>query len=263
MPGFYGTSRQQELQARVENDAQWIAQTPGACNPGRFLGTDDPGRLGWDKIFETLDRDGTFSFQLVRSDELDCITSKLAECQYRIDLWDVFVATRSEAELAVSSILEGGLSTEFRVMPASEICKPATVLNIQSFLATNGIAPFSVSMLLGEHGPATTVAISNEAGELSAVAHGYFPHNVHSPHHLNAWGGLVAVSPDQRGKRLGKFVNAQLIANCMSDLGAEFVHQFVASSNVPSRRMVESSGLRLDPSLLCGLAVKGGERFTR
>jgi hypothetical protein len=117
MPGYFGTSQQQELQARVESAAQWITHTPGACNPGRFLATDDPGRLRRDKIFETLDRDDAFSFQLIRSDDLNAISSKLAERQYRIDFWDVFVATRSEAELAVSSILEEGLSNEFRVMP--------------------------------------------------------------------------------------------------------------------------------------------------
>jgi hypothetical protein len=175
----------------------------------------------------------------------------------------VFVAPSLEAELAVSSILEEGLSNEFRVMPVAEIHEHTTILNIQSFLAANSIAPFSASMLLGELGPATTVAISNNTGELSAVAHGYFPHNVHSPHHLNAWGGLVAVSQDPRGKGLGQFINAQLIANCFTDLGAELVHQYVASSNVPSRRMVEASGLKLEPTLLCGLAVTGGKRFTR
>jgi hypothetical protein len=111
--------------------------------------------------------------------------------------------------------------------------------------------------------PATTVAISNNTGELSAVARGYFPHNVRSPHHLNAWGGLVAVSQDQRGKGLGKFINAQLIANYFANLGAELIHQHVASSNVPPCRMVEASGLKLEPTLLCGLAVTGGERFTR
>jgi hypothetical protein len=125
-----------------------MARIPAACNPGRFLGTDDPGRAGWDKIFETLDRDDAFSFRLIRSDDLNAISSKLAERQYRIDFWDVFVATRSEAELVVSSILEEGLSNEFRVMPVAEIYEHGTILNIQSFLAAHGIAPFSASMRL-------------------------------------------------------------------------------------------------------------------
>jgi len=263
MPGYFGTHRQMDLQARAEGAFQWMAQTPGACNPGRFLGTDDPSRLGWNKIFEIMERDETFSFQLVRSDGLDEISRKLDEREYRIHFWDVFVATRSEAEAAASSIVNEGLSSEFRIMTASEVCEPGNIQNIQSFLATHGIAPFSASMLAGEHGPATTVAICNGAGDLSAVAHGYFPHNVHSPHHRNAWGGLVAVASDQRKKGLGKFVNARLIANCITELGAGMVHQFVAPSNTPSRKMVESSGLKLEPNLLCGLAVAENERFTR
>ncbi len=263
MSEYFGTEQQKKMQARVESAAEWISQTPGACNPGRFMGTDDPGLLGWSTIFETLENDGIYSFQLVRSNELEDITRKLAEHRYRIDLWDVFVATSAQVKPAVLNILGNGLPDEFRIISASEITEHNNILKFQSFLATNGIAPFSASMLAGEYGPATSVAIADKAGELAAVAHGYFPHNKHSPHCQNAWCGLVAVSPEYRGKSLGKFVNARLIANCIDDLGAKMVHQYVASSNVVSRKMVQSSGLMLEPDLSCGLAVSGGERFTR
>jgi RimJ/RimL family protein N-acetyltransferase len=129
-------------------------------------------------------------------------------------------------------------------------------------MASNGIAPFSGSMLVGEFGPATTVIILDGRGEVAAAAHGYFPHNSHSLHNESAWGGLVAVSPDHRGSGLGKYVNAKMVANCISILGARSVHEFVAATNIPSRKMVEASGLRLDPTLTSGIAVAGGERFT-
>jgi len=263
MSGYFGTDLQQELQVQVESAMHWIENTPGACNPGRFLGTDDPNRLGWETIFKIMDRDRTFSFQLVSSEESANISKNLAERQYRIQFWDVFVATRSQAQHAISPILSEGLSGEFRLMTTCELRKRDNLAKLQSFLAENGIAPFSASMLLGEFGPVTNVAICNHEGDFSAFAFGYFPHNKHSPHYQSAWGGLVAVSSGYRGRGLGKFVNALLVSNCFNELSAENVHQFVASSNLPSRKMVESSGLREKPTLLCGLVAEGTERFTR
>lgn len=264
MPGYFGTDLQKDLQARVENAMPWIEKTPGACNPGRFLGTDDPSQLGWENIVRILERDQIFSFQLVPSTESLNISKKLATRHYRIDYWEVFVAEQSQAQKCISPILNEGLSSEFHVMPTSELRKSDNLLKIQSFLAENDIAPFSTSMLAGEFGPVTTVAICNDAGEFTAFAHGYYPHKGHnSAHYKNAWGGLVAVSPDHRGKGLGRFVNALMVSNCITKLGAEYVHQFVASSNLPSRRMVEASGLKHESNLLCGLAIGGTKRFTR
>ena len=55
----------------------------------------------------------------------------------------------------------------------------------------------------------------------------------------------------------------QIVEAAIGRLGAEWIYELVASGNVASRRMVEASGLRLDPMLVCGIASQGGARYTR
>ncbi len=262
MTGYFGTDQQIKLQRAADDAFAWMSETPGACNPGRFLGTDDPERLSWDKIYEVLERDQVFGFRLTQSGEVDNVVRKLSERGYRIDFWDVFVAGRIEAERATSSVLSDGLPNGFKELSSLKNAGHANTKRVQVFMASNGIVPFSGSMLVGEFGPATTVVVLDQSGELAATAHGYFPHNAHSPHHRVAWGGLVAVSPEHRGVGLGKYINAKMIANCFSLLRAKTVHEFVAKTNIPSRKMVESSGLQLDPTCQSGIAVAAGGRFT-
>ena len=127
-----------------------------------------------------------------------------------------------------------------------------------------GVVPFSGSLLVGALGPATTVAVGDRNGTVVAAAHGYLPHNAYSAYHRHAWGGLVAVAESQRGKGLGNYVNARMIVSAFRDLDATHVYELVSASNVPSRRMVESCGLRPEPGLVCGLATPNeSARFTR
>jgi len=263
MAGYVGTEQQIALQKSADDAFVWMSATPGACNPGRSLGTDDPDRLGWDKVFEVLERDGIFAFRLMRSDQVDRIAETLSKHGYRLDLWDVFTADRANSERKTSAIVADGLPAGFAERSPLESAEHPDTTRVQSFMVANGVAPFSGSMLTGQFGPVTTVVIQDEQGEVAAAAHGYLPHNKFSPHHQSAWGGLVAVSPDHRGKGLGKYVNARMVSYCFSDLGAKSVHELVTESNIASRRMVEASGLQLDPALKCGGATRGTDRFTR
>jgi hypothetical protein len=127
-----------------------------------------------------------------------------------------------------------------------------------------GIVPFSGSLLVGAVGPATTVAVGDPEGNVVAVAHGYMPHNAHSVYHRYAWGGLVAVAESQRGKGLGNYVNARMVVDVFRDLDATHIYELVSATNIPSRRMVASCGLQLEPNLICGvIAPTEGARFTR
>lgn len=263
MAGYFGTDQQIALQEAAEDALDWVWDTAGACNPGRSLGTDDPELFGWDKIFEILERDKIFAFRLMPTEQVDAFAKILSKRGFRLDLWNVFMAERKDAEHKILPILAEGLPEGF-----AEIQLPSNVVHpdikeVQSFMVANGVSPFSGSMLTGECGPVTTIIILDEQNNIAATAHGYLPHNKFSPHHKSAWGGLVSVSPDHRGKRIGKYINARMVSNCFSELGAETVHELVTETNIPSRKMVEASGLRLNPSFKCGGATAGTERFTR
>ena len=263
MAGYVGTELQITLQKSADDAVDWMRTTPGACNPGRSLGTDDPDRLGWDKILEILERDKIFAFRLMRSDQVDQIVKTLSKHDYRLDLWDVFMADRATSERKTSPILANGPPDGFVVRPQLESDEHPDTRKVQLFKVDNGVVPFSGSMLTGVFGPVTTVVILDEQDEIAAAAHGYLPHNKFSPHHHSAWGGLVAVSPAHRGKGLGKYVNAKMVSNCFCELGATTVYELVTASNIASRRMVEASGLQLIPALMCGGATAGTDRFTR
>jgi hypothetical protein len=120
---------------------------------------------------------------------------------------------------------------------------------VQKFMADNSIAPFSSRMLMGDLGPAAIPYIRDSAGRIVACAHAYFPHNRHSARKNTAWIGLVAVAEQQRGRRLGSRINARAICLAIQTPGADAIYELVAPGNDPSRRMVESCGLRFRSNL--------------
>lgn len=55
------------------------------------------------------------------------------------------------------------------------------ISRLQALMGAAGVVPFSGSPLTGSCGPATTVAIEDDEGNIVAAAHGYMPHNTFSP----------------------------------------------------------------------------------
>jgi RimJ/RimL family protein N-acetyltransferase len=264
MVGWFGTQKQQHLQAQAEADADLIHATPGACQAGRFMGCDDPDRLGWKRIGEIIERDGICGFRLIPAARADDVRARLAERNFRFDTWDVFLADRTSALAASETILSRAAPDGIEELAMPTDPEGDDMACIQSMMGAAGVVPFSGSMLTGALGPATTVAFGDRDGKVVAAAHGYLPHNVHSDHHRHAWGGLVAVAESHRGKGLGTFVNARMVVSVFQDLEATHIYELVSTTNVPSRRMVEACGLRLEPSLVCGIAIPSeGARFTR
>lgn len=264
MSGYFGNAMQQRLQAQAEASAGLIKITPGACQTGRMAGCDDLDRFGWDNVAAALDRDGLCGFRLIPARRADELRLRFTELDCRFDTWDVFLADRESALLAAQKILSRGLPVGLAELPAPADPEGEYAARIQALMGAAGIVPFSGSMLTGAFCPATTVAVGDAGGSVVAAAHGYLPHNAYSPYHRYAWGGLVAVAESQRGRGLGSYVNALMIAGVFRDLDATHIYELVSATNIPSRRMVESCGLRLEPDLVCGIAMRNVDaRFTR
>jgi hypothetical protein len=264
MSGYFGTEAQRRLQARAEENVGFISVTPGACQAGRTMGCDDPDRFGWERIIEFLDRDGICGFRLLSTGKADEVRTRLTGQHYRFDMWDVFLADRAAALAASEAILSRGLPEGLVELQKPTDPESEYIGDIQALMGAAGIVPFSGSLLTGTLGPATTVAIGNGEDRVVAAAHGYLPHNAHSPYSRHAWGGLVAVAESERGKGLGSYVNARMVVNVFRDLDATHVYELVSATNVPSRRMVVSCGLHFEPVLICGVvASNDSARFTR
>lgn len=264
MSGYAGSEAQIELMRRSDDHAEWTRTTRGACNVGRMLGCDDIEQIGWPTILDALQRGGSFGFRLL---SLDAATAAAAELQrhgYRLDMWDVFVAGRSEAASQVDAIFDSGLPPGMSWLDIGADPDGAAMRSVQAFMLANGVVPFSGSMLLGRYGPARTLAIADADGTVVASACTYLPHNATSVHARKAWGGLVAVDPSQRGRKLGVLINAAMVKAAFEELAAEGIYELVSSSNMPSRRMVEACGLRHDPAVVSGVATTAdGTRYTK
>lgn len=264
MPGYYGTERQQQLQALAEASSGFIDATAGACQTGRTMGCDGLDRLGWDRIDDFLKRDGICGFRLIPADRTEELRSRLAERNFRLDTWDVFLGDRASVLPAAKAIISKGPPDGLADLDRPTQPEHEYTARIQALMGAAGVIPFSGSLLVGAFGPATTVAVGDGDGTIAAAAHGYLPHNALSPYHRYAWGGLVAVAESQRGKGLGNYVNARMIVSVFDDLDATHVYELVSASNVPSRRMVASCGLHHAEGLVCGIAtLNDGARFTR
>lgn len=242
----------------------FINATAGACQTGRMMGCDDLDRLGWDRIDEFLDRDGMCGFRLISSGKAEELRSRLTKRNFRFDTWDVFVADRASATAACEAIISRGLPDGLADMDRPKRPDDEYTVRIQALMGAAGVVPFSGSLLVGDFGPATTVAVANRDENVVAAAHAYLPHNVHSPYRGYAWGGLVAVAESQRGKGLGNYINARMLVSAFQDLDATHVYELVSSSNLPSRRMVASCSLCHEPGLVCGIATTNDSaHFTR
>ncbi|MFC5067583.1 GNAT family N-acetyltransferase [Flaviflagellibacter deserti] len=264
MAGYFGTQRQQDLQAQAEKNVDLIKATPGACQNGRMIGVDDLDALGWDRIDEFLARDGVCGFRLIPAHRAGEIGVRLAERNCRFDTWDLFLADRTSALDACEPILAAGLPDGLSDLDQPTDPEGDDTARIQALIAEAGVVPFSGSFLVGACGPAVTMAVGDQNGEIVAAAHGYMPHNAHSPYPGHGWGGLVAVAGSQQGKGLGKYINARVLVGVLRDLGATHVYELISATNLPSRRMAESCGLRHEPGLVCGIAAPTESgKFTR
>lgn len=263
MAGYFGTDIQRRLQAQAEESADFIAHTAGACQAGRTMGCDDPGQFGWDRIGDIVARDGVCGFRLLDTAEVPDVRSELLARGCRLDTWDVFLAER-DAALAASRTFAGQpLPSGLSLWTTPDDPESEQIRSTQAMMASAGLVPFSGSLLTGEIGRSVTIIMGDSDGVV-ATAHGYMPHNVFSRYRSYAWGGLVAVAESHRGKGLGKLVNALMIDQVFRKLGASHVYELVSASNIASRRMVEACGLRLEPTLTCGIATPHeSARFTR
>ncbi len=264
MSGYFGSPLQQRLQAQAEASVDFIKGTPGACQGGRFMSCDDPDLLGWEQIRAFLDRDGIFGLRFIPIHKLAEVSSRLLQLDCRFDTWDVLIADRATAQAASKAVLSRGLPDGLEELARPTDAASQYTGRIQALISDSGVVPFSGSLLTGALGPATTVAVGSREGTVAAAAHGYLPHNSYSDYHRHAWGGLVAVAELQRGKGLGAYVNASMVVSVFRIFDATHIYELVSATNAPSRSMVEGSGLRLEPGLVCGLATRtGSARFTR
>ena len=263
MEQYFGTERQIRLQRKTDGLSKWLLDTPGAALVGRAVGTDDPDRLGWATILEHLKQDGSFGFRLVPTVQVDKHLEILRKENYGFHSWNTFCGDAGDVLAATDKLNTGQVPDGLTLLSRTGLQDQNTIRDIQDFHARNDIPPVSGLLLTGGVVPSTLVVLRDGSGVIVATAFGHVAHNQHSPHHKNIWGGLVAVDQSQRGNRLGIWVNARMLRNCIRDLGAERVYEMASEENTLSRKMLERCGLKLNPSVTCGVALAASVEFKR
>ncbi len=262
--GLYGSAAQRKLQAASLAAADSVRDTPGAVFAARMAGTDDPDRLGWDRIAATLRDEGAITFRMIPVDACPDIEQRLADIGCEITWWDVFDSPRDTIGATCDDLLATARDDLVPLFPPAS-AQDAFHERVQAFMAGRGVAPYPAQVLSGEAGPAALAVLADPAdGSIAATAFTYFPYNCHSPHHATAWAGLVAVREDMRGRGVGIRVNALVLGAAVKDLGAERVQEYARTTNLASCRMIERCGLRLRSDVRSGIAQPAGARsFTR
>lgn len=263
MSGYAGNDDQRRLQRLSDESAEASRTTPGACNVGRMLGYDDPDRIGLDAVIEMAKRHGVVGFRMIPAERIPALEPALGHRGLRLDLWDVFMGDADAIRAACAPLATRGLPDGLHRVRLPTDAEAAEVKAVQALMLGCGVVPFSGAMLVGEVVPSATVVLADREGGIVAAAYTYLPHNRFSPFHDAAWGGLVAVRKDQRGRGIGNLVNAIMALAAVEELGASRLYELVSATNIASRRMVQSAGLVFDPGYRCGVATAGTARFTR
>ncbi len=233
----------------------WAAATPGACRIGAVPGSDDPERLGWDTVVRLLEDHRAFSFRLISVLGLNEIAERLDAAGYSLEPEPVFSTSAATIRSVAWPIAaEGPPSGYVEIAPDRPLVSDEREA-VQALLAKY-IGPAVASNILdGVLTPPVVVAAADATGHIVGVGIGAFPHNRHSPHDNTGWAGLIVTETAARQAGVGRWVNAQVAAKLVDDHGATSVYQSVPTANTVMRRVAESCGLALDPSLRCGLAT--------
>lgn len=244
---------------KVDDLQAWTDATPGACNGGRAIATDDPDRLGWEVIQSHLRRDGLFVFRHVPVQQVAEIGARVEAWGYGLHSWRVFHGTAEDIRSnrrPPKARSSHQIGTEAR--PSADM-----VTEAMSFLREYGIKPFTARILSGQVSPSVLVSARAADGTLHGVAFGHVCFNAHSPWAETAWCGLVAVAAAARGCGLGRTINDAVIDAMFARPGISGVVEYAAEDNLPSRRMIEGSGLTLRHDFVTCAASRSGTRPTR
>jgi hypothetical protein len=260
--GTYGTEAVRALQAARDGEVEAMRDRPGAVMHARAFSTDDPEAFGWDALRAVMAREGRVTLRGADASQVAMAQEALAEFSPVLHHWDLFMADAETLRRVCTPLAEAPLPDGLTRVPDDAITEDVA-REVQAFLDSHGISPFSVDMLLGRLVPASLQVLRDSASRIAATGFASMPHNRHSPFDGIAWVGLIAVDPCLRGLGLGRQIDAICNLVAVEDLGAIGTMEFVTTDNPPSRAMLESCGLRQVEGRSVVMLSTSAERLTR
>ncbi|MEC7763712.1 MAG: GNAT family N-acetyltransferase [Pseudomonadota bacterium] len=259
---YFGSDVVRALQAARDAEVAAMRDRPGAVVHGRVPAADDPDAYGWDAMRAALAREGMVQIRGASPEMVLKAEHELAEYAPKQHFWDLFLAGADDIRAACVPLVEAGLPEGITRQPDDEIDAHA-LHEMQMFLETHGVSPFSKPALSGALIPARPVILRMADGAIGATGYAAMTHNAHSWLAGIAWVGLIAVDPSLRGLGLGKSVDAIANLVAVDELGARGATEFAAADNAPSRAVLKACGLRHVPDRMVVTFSASSERLTR
>ncbi len=259
---YHGEPKIQALQKARDKQVAELSDLPGAVIHARTFSTDDPAALGWDYLRRIMSEEGLVTLRGADAVTIETAKSELSNFDPKLHFWDLFVASADTIKEVCGKIIDVALP-EGVTRVGDDALTPEKAREIQTFLADQGVSPFSTDALLGKLFPARLIALQNAEEKIVAAGFAAMTHNRHSPFHKSAWVGLIAVDPALRGLGLGKYMDALCNLVAIDELGAISTMEFVAQDNAPSRAMLESCGLRQSEGRWVVMFSTSTDRITR
>ena len=263
MAAFVGTDTQVRLQERLRERQSWIAETPGVANGGRILHFVEPAQLGWETVRALAEEDGLAGFPSVVADEaVTAIHSHLGP-QWKTPTWNVFLGSPEQVLSTCSDLIDAiALPSGWRIdlleRPSDE-----QIGAIQSLNAETGVSPYPAYYMRGEAVPVLTACISDAEGALVATASAADRYHPRCRLAAVVFAGMVSVSPAQRGRGLGRLVNAIMLVESYARFAWSLAKEQVAADNAASQAMIEACGLGNGEGLVSIAASCMEETLTR
>lgn len=263
MAEYIGTNLQIDVQKRLRDRQQWIAETPEVAHGGRILNFLNAEKLGWDKVSELTMQDRVAGFTAVPLETTLLALKRIFGAGWKMPYWYVFFGEadfvlKASEQIVDAIVLPIGWHLESVDCPSDPQIDKIQKLNI-----VNGIAPYPAYYIRGEAVPCTTSMLTDDRGRLVATASANYRYHSESRFKQHLFAGSVAVSKDHRGRGFGKLLNAEVLIESHKRYGWARVLEQAKPDNVPSRAMIEACGLRMDPELVTITVIASDEDFTR
>lgn len=263
MPEYFGTDFQIELQKQMIARHDWLRQSKTMANGGRVMNILDPAAVGWDRVKEFVDSDGTVALTAMDRANAEALLEDVFGSSYDFPQWNVHLSDAGRVLEHCSGILAEyraprGWRLDCLVTPNEQELAAVQALNLET-----GVAPLPGPYLRGEVVPSFTSCLWTDRGELAAVSNATARYHAQSRFGGHVFNGSTSVAPSHRGAGLGKIVTAHVLLESHRLFSWTHALAQVAPDNEPSRRMVEACGLACDPSLVTFGVIRRGVTFTR
>ena len=263
MPEFIGTQNSIDVQMRLRDRQPEIAQTPALANGGRILHFVDPDQLGWGRVRELAEQDKLAGFAMMDREQITTLIHTHLGPEWKTPAWLAMVGSADQVLTACAAVrdatpLPDGWEVRFHDCPSDD-----EIAEIQALNAATGVSPYPAYYMRSEAVPMLTGCIHDVSGALVATASVVQRNHPDSRLGDYTFAGMVSVQEAQRGRGLGKVMNALALMESHKRFGWRYANEGVAADNPVSQAMIKACGLDHSAGLWSVAAMDSDERFTR